>query len=628
LPEEEDVYKEYLTPPVALFLKELTPQGLVQYMNDTTNTAYGAGVIINSEVGDEFNTNPNFPDLIKLLSEAFDLGVLEATYTKGKEFRNDGVSGVPINALYVGAQAMLMFNETIKHKFIATFMSKLSRRSFFCYSPEILPEEDFLESDNPTREMYKVAKLKKMQAKEYRNELANIVLKITESTIKCNAEYLTLDDETDYLLEVLKRYDYEVGMNDCNPDSIESLAIRNRYWKCLKLAGALALLDSQTVIKPKHLVGAINISEMFSKDLMLFEKDLNKAPHEKFSDYIKTKAESGKATISAHDIKKGGYLSSTTKNKLQELVTLCAGYDKNGIYTVVNDGVAVQYEAVAKTDVVGVSFKPIDIEDLNQAVQQKDTELVKKIKERIAYTAQYGYEFAETEFSKLGNMLSGNFAYSPFKYTNGIRGRDNVISGTKFLVLDIDDSLMSADEMHFMLNDINHYIALSSDPDNEYKFRIIIELDAVVTLDAVTWKHFYLNIAKDLALKVDPLPQSQIFYSYAGRKVLSQLESEPLYVRDYVMEAIETTNNKEVAKPVPNSKKEAMLQDIENTFSYACYTKQGARSRNLIRAAYHAKDLGADKERIKQILNDINEYMDSPLEERRFNKIIGQIDRM
>ena len=110
--DSKEVYAPYYIEPVATFLKDVTPQGLIQYMNDIAAEPLGAGVMVNSEIADEFNTNPNFPDIIKVLSEAYDLGILEASYTKGKEYRNNGVSGVPFNALFIGSYYMLMYNQT------------------------------------------------------------------------------------------------------------------------------------------------------------------------------------------------------------------------------------------------------------------------------------------------------------------------------------------------------------------------------------------------------------------------------------------------------------------------------------------------------------------------------------
>ncbi len=71
-----------------------------------------------------------------------------------------------------------------------------------------------------------------------------------------------------------------------------------------------------------------------------------------------------------------------------------------------------------------------------------------------------------------------------------------------------------------------------------------------------------------------------------------------------------------------------MLEDPLETFSYAFNAPEGGRSRNLIRAAYHAKDLGASIEDIIALMHEINDYMDYPLPDREFQaNIINQIQR-
>jgi hypothetical protein len=618
-----------MTPPVAVFLKELTPQGLIQYMNDTTNTTFGSGVIVNSEVGDEFANNQNFPDLIKLLSEAYDLGIVEATYTKGKDFRNNGVHGVPINALYIGSQAMILFNEATKNKFVTSFMSKLSRRSFFVYSPESMEEDDYTGSDTPGRDMYKASLAKKVKAKELRKGLADKILKVTEKAIKSEVALLELTEEADYVLEILKRYDYEVATAEHNPESIASFAVKNRYWKTLKLSGSLAILDNSNFIDEKHLIGAINITEMFMHDLQNFEKDLHKAAHERLSDYLHTQVLiDGKAILSAHELKKNNFLVNINKTRLHEMVNLCASYDREGIYSVVGEGSAIQYEPVVKTDTITVSYKTIDTRNLNRAVATGNIVSIDKAKQEIAIGTAYGYETGTTTFLELIDLLSGDFAYNNFRFRNGARGRENVIGPTKWVILDIDESVLTITEAHFLLMDLNHYISLSSNPNNEYKFRILLELDAAVELNPVVWKHFIAAIAEDLALKVDILPQSQIFFSYSGRSILSQLDAEPLAVRDYIMRANEKAATRESVVLTAAAKK-AKLNDPLSTFQYAYEAPMGQGSRSLIRAALHAKtELGSTMEETLQLVNDIQDYWESPMEESRFDKILNQVSRM
>ena len=278
---------------------------------------------------------------------------------------------------------------------------------------------------------------------------------------------------------------------------------------------------------------------------------------------------------------------------------------------------------------MGVSFKPINTDELNTAIASSDPEAIRDAKHTISLGTVYGYEVADTTFPDLGNLLQGDFAYSPFKFRNGTRGKENVAGGTKWVVLDIDDSAISASETHFMLSDINHHVALSSDPNNEFKFRVLLELDSVVELSPIAWKHFYLSIANDLALKADPLPQSQIFFSYADRPIISNLDASPLESRPYIIQAKEHEANKEHReKQLTPNQKQAYLNDELETFAYAFNADNGTGSRNIYRMMQHAKSLGATLEETLALIDSVNEWWEMPMHEERIETLKEQCRRL
>ena len=468
----EEIYKQYYEPPAAIFLKDVTPQGLIQYLNDISTNPIGAGLMVNSEIADEFNTNPNFPDIVKILSEAYDLGIVEASYTKGKEFRNNGVSGVPFSSLFIGSYYMLMYNPQLRNKFISSFMSKLSRRVSFVFAPEKIEEPIY----SSGLELIKAEQASRDQSRAAAEALIPTMLSIATHNADKAGQPLTLSPEADMLMLILKRYDSEISSTECVLESADSLYRKNRYWRAIKLAGAIAILDNSDSIELSHIIYAINLTELFSLDMAIFETQLNKAEHEKIADYLKSISQpTGKSFISIHDLKKQGFSASTAKSKLQELATLANAYDSSGIYSVPHDASGITFESIVKADTISISYKPINLSKLDQALTTGDKDLISKAKSDIAATTAYGYECADTTFADLANLLQGAYAYSPFKFANGIRGKDHISGGTSWCVLDIDDSSITAEETHFMLSDIQHIIALSSDPQNEYKFRILLK---------------------------------------------------------------------------------------------------------------------------------------------------------
>lgn len=627
-PTEFAVYKEYLKPVPPVFMTMTTGPGLVQHINDIGALPILSGFTYAGELSDELASNPNALDNIKILAEVYDLGNKEATYTKGAEHRAKEIISQPVSALLVGSPGHILYDEATRKKFQVAFMSKLARRSWFCYTPERVYEKDFSKEKNPIKAMQEYESRMEQESRTAIEMIKQEVLSLTSYQIENLGKAVKLEDKVFELFNIYKRYNRELIDHTNQQDTLYALVRAHLQWKALKLACAFAIVEQDDVVTVDHYMTAVQYCEMFDNDITRFDTDINKAPHEYLSDFLVNTADSsGKSSITIHDIKKRGFSSSVTHTKLQELVALCAGYDQEGIYTVGENSATINYEKFTKTDVIGVSYKEIDNSKLNRAIEKGlDADTLKNIKAVIGESANNGLVYGETTFPELADLLAGDFAYSPFEFQNGHREKSNLIGGTKWIVLDVDKTHMSADDCHYILDGINHHIALTSDYNNEYKYRVLIELDSKVELSAVAWRYFYTKVAEDLGIDVDVLPQSQIFFSYAGRKVLSSLDGTPIACRDYIMYAKEQEANKVPTQKGPSkSQMNHMLEDMFNTFWYAFECEKGRRSVTLYRAVKHAYDLGADLDYTLNLLDQINEYLVEPLGTDRFNRLKDQV---
>ena len=629
-PQLEFVYKQYMKPIPPIDIAPTTGPGLIQHINDMAELSIGSNFLYTGEFSDELAYNQDMMENIKVISETYDLGNKDGKYTKSADHRSQSIRSQSTNALFIGSPGHILYDPVTRKKFEIAFMSKLARRSWFGYFPEQVYEPDFSSHPNPLKAMLDYDNYIETTARKARDVMALKVRTIAAFGISTAGHDITLDPDVWDLFRTYKRYNSEIVTSLPSQDTTYALIRRHLQWKALKLAGAFAIFDCSDTIQLSHYIDAIRFAELLDQDMELFEHDLNKAPHERFADYIRTLVDNtGKASISVHDIKKLGYITTVSIPKLQELVTLCSGYDTTGIFKIDNEGGAISYESIIKSDILGVSYKPINTTALNAAIATGDAIAIRDAKHNISITTAYGFDTLDCQFDQLGELLADDFAYSPFKFRNGVRGKDSIQGGTKWVVLDVDVTTISASEIHFLLSDINHYVALSSDPNNEYKYRVILELDSIVELDASTWKHFVAALAEDLAIKVDPLPQSQIFFSYAGRPVLTTLDAAPLPTRKYLILAHETTANKTAKQatfsPAHNK---ALLADPLTTFHYAFEAPIGEGSRQMIRAAYYSQHLGASLEYTLDLLSKINEYWISPMEHSRFEKLLDQVRRL
>lgn len=633
LPEEPSVYKKYLKPVPPVFTSMTTGPGLVQHINDIGALPALSTSVYTGELSDELASNPHAADNLKILAEVYDLGDKEITYTKGVEFRSGEINGQPVSALFAGSPGHILYDETTRKRFHVTFMSKMARRSWFCYEPEDVAEIDFSSDDNPVQAMLEYeARIEKKADDAIKAARASVAL-MTKFNMTKLGEPIPVADGIFDIFTVYKRYNKELIAKRGAQDTVYALVRAHLQWKALKFAGALAVIEQTDTVTVEQYVMAIRYAELFDSDITTFEADVNKAPHEYLSDYLqKSAAADNKSFINIHEIKKRGFATAVSLARLQETVHLCAGYDTAGIYTVSDKAGGITYERILKTDILGISYKEIDNSKLNYAIDNNGTDKeITAIKATIGKSATAGYIYYETAFDELGLLLQGDYSYSPFNFSGGVRGKDNIIGGTKWLVIDVDNTIISYKDAHFLLEGINHHVALTSDKTNEFKYRVLIELDSYVELSAIAWKHFFTKIADDLNLVADVLPQSQLFFSYSGRPILSCVDGTPLECRDYIMYALEKESTDGIVatlKKISNGERNSMLNDPLTTFWYAFDCEKGRRSVTLYRAVRHAIDLEADLDFTLDLLDQINGYMSEPLDSDRFNKLKQQVIRL
>ncbi len=626
-PYEFDNYKKYYYPPAPVLIAPTTPQGLIQHLNDISDLALGAGSIYAGEIGDELATNANMLEIIKTVAETYDTGDKEIIYTKGKEYRSKEVKSMALNSLFVGSPTYLLFDPAVRKKFLIAFGSKLARRANFCFVPKALPEKTLANS----------AALKEYRRKERdtalaaRERMSKGIVTITEYHIKKKNELLQISEDVFDLFTCYHRYNYEVAKTINSKYPLSKLVRQHLQWKALKIAGAFAIFNQNESVSAEDYIDAINFCEKLNTDMREFESELVKEPYELFADFMDLEAgDTGKHEISIHDLKKLGYITGTGSPvaKMKELTFLASAYDKKAVYTYSDQ--SITYEKIVQTDAITISFIPVDNSPIFKVIKAKgDKAALTEAKNKVAQTANGQLTVTTTNFTDLALMLTKDLAYTPFVYKNNKRYKDTVISGTKVLVLDVDKSNITASEAHFILQDINHHIALSSDENNQFKFRVLIELDSYVDVNPIIWRYFFLSVGESLSLTVDPLAQSQLFFSYSGRSVLSVTDKSPLEVRDHLMLAHDKANTKtvELEKPLTTPQKQALLADELTTFAFAfeCINNGGL---NMIKAAHKAKHLGMPKDEIMNLMRRINNYWTYPMEEKDFKRtIISQIER-
>jgi hypothetical protein len=598
-------WQKYYKAPKPLQAGLGTVEGLLHHFADIGSNPIGGGSIMSSEIGSELQSNNAMTDIIKAISIAYDLGNIPAKIVKTSENQTDTIRSLPVNALFFGSQEAILFNNDIKNRFKLVFNTQLARRSIFTFTPEP-PQKLQIDSIDELYELREKERKRVLKAQKALNELTENLVQNT------NQNPLTISQEANKLFDVYLELNGILSDEMSPKYPISKLSRKHKQWLALKLAGTYAILHGYEEISEKTYAYAINTVEMLASDMQVFEQELVKEPYEQLVDMCRFSADEGKHFISLHELRKMSYIAGMgpSKSKVAELCKLANSYDQEGKYEIQDGGIL--YKEIIKTDEVKVSAKIF-----NSSLKGK------ALKDYMSRNSAEGYELYDTDFAELGDLLRENACYSSFEFTGGIRHKDNLVPRTKFIVLDVDKSCLTDEEAHFLLEEYNHFIARTSDPDNAFKFRILLEFDAIVEVNEQIWKALVEEIGLEFGLVIDILPQSQIFLSFAERNILSQLEGKTLQTKFLLERAEERVRNK--PKPVvtlPNKEKELRLMDARETFSFAFEAEKGERSTLMYRALAYAIDLGADAEYITKLAHEINDYWFDKLDEERLQRTL------
>lgn len=600
--DDADNWIRYYVKPNPLFVAISTPEGMIQHLADMQKLKLGAGYIADSEFAQSLQSTANLAEIFKQVSIAYDLGNIDQKMLKDKGHQTSEIRQMPMSMMMISSPDLVIYDSDIKRKFKLEFTSKLARRSFLTFANEKVWEPEF---DTLSKLLEHEKKLEDIAIKAS-DDASRYIKKASEKLVKTMIRSLSVDDSVRDMFIFYKKYNEHMAESVDMKYPITRLTRAHMQWKALKLSGALAILDMSTIIKTRHYRSAMWFTELISKDVYNFEVEMQKEGYELFVDYIHNNSVKGRSEASIHTMRKMGFISSgakTISSQLNEITLYCNSYDNTGIYEAVQDKIIWNENKV----------------DENCLVSYVDVYGDKK--QRGAMSAR-GYECEELRFCDLANVLKADLAYSNFRFKDGEHKLENISSGCKWIVLDIDDTMTTDEECHELLMGINHHIARTSNPDVATKYRILLELEYSVNISSENWTQFIRNIANDLSLNADIKGKSQIFFSYSGRNVMSCTNGTKINPKVYM----------KYEKPVEKKKISAntrsqLLKVPMETFEKAFNAMPGRRATSMFWAVRYAKELGGDIEYCRKLVNDIQEYWIDKLPEKQINGLFKQMER-
>lgn len=605
LPKDQKIY---VTPPPTLEVGISTPEGLMQHLEDINKYKLGSCGIYSGEIFQEMTNSVNSQGILQVIAELYDVGKKSMKVIKDKSNQTGKISKTSLSALFIAPFNENIYNNNLRSKLKNEFSSRFGRRSSVTLIKDELPTEKI---ENLSEWLQSSKKRLKEKQDIYTNTEIGLAKKV-QDILDSNLSEITLDDEALETYIMYKELCYLKSTNYiASTEAILKANTCHLAFQALKLAGALSLCkkSDKAIIDKQLYLESIKLIEFLNEDVKLLNDELNKNNYDILIDYCKLllKNES-KAIIPISVLTKLDVITSNNLNfQLSNVLRLCNSSDKNSFYSIDNDNIVV------------LKTNSIDINSMYKASYLK----LEGTKEERNKKCSEGYTFNEYTFNDLEKLLNTDCAYSPFEFKNGKRNKENLINSISFIALDVDKGDLDIETLHNYLKGVyNHYISTTSDKNNLHKYRILLPLSNIISIDEIIWKKVMKEISNMLTVNInlDYLPQSQIFYGYKDSLIYKTSDKTNIDIKSIVERV-----KKKLEKPKPKDNKTLKKErdDYRNTFYYAFNSTEGQRHLNMIRAINHlVKDLGGNRDEAYSLVNMINEEMNPSLSQKDLERTI------
>lgn len=539
----------------------------------------GAGSI-NMQI-DEIGSNLiGNTEVLNVFLELFDQGMVKQKLTKNtaENLRSEEVDGkTPTNLLLFGTPTKLLDGGKTEDEFYSFLETGYARRCIFAYGERHRAAENLTPS-----EIY--AKLTSTSNQGLVDKWAShFVMLADPAKFQWKME---LPD--DVAIELLEYRIHCESIADKLPEheEIKKAEISHRYFKALKLAGAMAFCDESLEVSMDHLYYALKIVEESGTSFeRIFTREKN---YVKLAKYLSTST----SELTHADLNESLPFYKGSQANRTEMMTLAMAWGyRNHII-------------VRKRFMEGIEFF--------QGEALKETNLEKM---RLSYSdhVAYRYRSEELPWDRLHEVTQYaanelhwiNHALDKSAIGEGHRTEDNIIPGFDMIVIDVDqgtDIMVAKD----LLKDYTWlmYTTKRHQPD-AHRFRIVIPINYRLELDAEDYREFMSNVFAWLPFEVDAQTNQR------ARKWLSH-PGQHGYNDGKLLDALQfiprTSRNDEFKA---NVVKLENLDNLERWFAQRMVS--GNRNNHMLRFAMALVDSGLVYQEIENRVYAFNSKLDNKL---------------
>lgn len=445
---------------------------------------------------DEIGSNiSSSVEVLNAFLELYDKGLIKMKLTKStaNSSRSADLSGTsPANALLFGTPTKLLNGGAEEDIFYSLLETGYARRCLFARGS--LAGKKRVESDPAKVYAELTTKHNSDVADKWNNHFASL------ADINFVGWNLEVPDPVGIKLIEYKMQCEDIANFYSDFEPLKKAEVAHRYFKALKLAGALAFIDKSSEITETHLLQAIKlVEESGASFLSILTREKNYMKLARYLASVPTE-QTQADLVEVLPFYKG---SNQNRKELMDLA-VAWGY-KNQIIIKKKFSDSIEF----------FSGETLEATDLNKMI----------LSWSLPNDMAYNYHRESAPWDQLATTL---FTQDKFNWVNcwledevpkdqvgrplmpltkncsGHRCTDCVIAGFNLVVLDIDHGV-ALDTVRELFKDYKYiiYTTKRHQVDGEDRFRFIMPLSHVLTLDAEDYKEFFNNLFKWLPFEVD-----------------------------------------------------------------------------------------------------------------------------
>lgn len=373
-------------------------------------------------------------------------------------------------------------------------------------------------------------------------------------------------------------------------EEIRKAEMSHRYFKALKLAGALAFVDELILVEMDHLKQAILLVE---ESGTAFQSILNREKsYVKLAKYI---ASVGTEVTHADLLEALPFYKSGNAAR-NEMMTLATAWGYK------------QHIIIKKTFADGIEFF--------RGETLKETNLDEIL---VSYSDSWAYDYntERVPFDQLHQMTQAEgIHWANHDFKRGHRAEENVIPGFNMIVIDVDGGV-SLTAVHELMMEYKFMTYTTKRHTNEEnRFRLMLPMNYELQLDADEYKEFMNNVMQWLPFATDESAnqRSKKWEAYHGGSFHYNPDGQLLDVRDFIPR---TTKNEQFQQSM---QKVENLDNLERWFAQRI--AMGNRNNNMLKFAMALVDSGMSFDEVSKQVHGFNKKLSSPLDSEELNSTV------